>query len=70
MKNKRDLMGELDKSLLWTLIERIKSGSALPADYANAIKYLASNNFQNISADKNELAQLIQNLPTYDDEKE
>ena len=47
MSKKKDLT-DLDQIILTSLILKIKSGEARPADFANAIKYLAMNNINNV----------------------
>ena len=66
MSKKKDLT-DLDQIILTSLILKIKSGEARPADYANAIKYLSMNNINNVSQDIKELAASIADLPDYEE---
>ena len=66
--SKKNELTDLDQIVLKALIMKIKSGEGRPADFANAIKYLAMNNINNVSQDIKELAASIADLPDYDKE--
>lgn len=63
-----DILGSLHEAVAHTLLAKITSGEASPADLNAAIKFLQNNGIEaNMTADS-PLEKLAQALPQFDDE--
>ena len=62
-----DVLSELHSLVAQALIEKIKSGDATSADYNAAIKFLKDNSISCIGEQNDDMKELIDSLPSYDD---
>lgn len=62
------LLGQLHDRVAQDLLRRIESGEASPAELNAAIKFLQNNGIEAVMEEGNPLDQLVNSLPTFDDE--
>lgn len=65
-----DILGKLHDQVAKTLLAKIESGEATPAEINAAIKFLQNNGIEAKLTDDNALGKLVASLPTFDDEDE
>ena len=71
MKNKsQKLLEDLHEATAIELLERVRSGSAKPADLGVAVKFLKDNGVEAIPVDGSTLNKLMEELPFNNDEDE
>lgn len=64
------LLGQLHDTVARTLLAKIESGEATPAEISAAIKFLQNNGIEANIAEGSTLDKIAQALPTFDDEVE
>jgi len=70
-KNKaQKLLEDLHEATAIELLERVRSGSAKPADLGVAVKFLKDNGVEAIPVDGSTLNKLMEELPFNNDEDE
>ena len=62
-----DTLGELHELIARGLISRLKSGEATSADYTAAIKFLKDNGISCIGTRNDDMKELVDSLPVYDE---
>lgn len=63
-----DILGRLHDQVAKTLLAKIESGEATPAEINAAIKFLQNNGIEANLTDDNALGKLAAALPTFEDE--
>lgn len=62
-----DVLGELHELIAKDLIAKIKSGEATSADINAAIKFLKDNDISCIVSQSDDMKELVDSLPIYDE---
>ena len=65
-----EVMGELHVMVAESLLDKIKSGEASPAELNAAIKFLQNNGIEATMAPGSPLDKLVNALPSFDDDHE
>lgn len=63
-----DVLGSLHEAVATTLLAKITSGEATPAELNAAIKFLQNNGIEAVMAEGSTLDKLAQALPQFDDD--
>lgn len=64
------LLGELHLAVANTLLDKVRSGEATPAEIGAAIKFLANNKIEAERVPDSPLDKLAKSLPSFDDEQD
>lgn len=64
-----DILGRLHEMVAHSLLAKIESGEATPAEINAAIKFLQNNGIEAKLTDDNALGKLAAALPTFDDDE-
>lgn len=62
------VLGALHEAVAQTLLDKVLSGEASPAEINAAIKFLQNNGIEAVMTEDSTLDKLVKALPTFDDE--
>lgn len=63
-----DVLGSLHEAVAKTLLEKVQSGEATPAELNAAIRFLKDNSIEAIMSEGSSLDKLYKSLPTFDED--
>lgn len=69
MRASEAVLGALHEAVAQTLLDKVLSGEASPAEINAAIKFLANNGIEAVATEDSPLSRLASALPTFDDER-
>ena len=64
-----DLLADLHNEVALDLLRRVQSGEATSQELSVAVKFLKDNNIEAQMTENSPLANLVDSLPVFDDEK-
>tara|TARA_B100001142_G_scaffold241560_1_gene240564 strand:+ start:403 stop:609 length:207 start_codon:yes stop_codon:yes gene_type:complete len=65
----KDLLADLHNEVALDLLRRVQSGEATSQELSVAVKFLKDNNIEAQMTENSPLANLVDSLPVFDDEK-
>jgi hypothetical protein len=65
-----ELLGRLHDAVASSLLEKVLSGEATPAELSTAVKLLKDNGIEAIPTENNKLGRLAKSLPDFDTDEE
>ena len=65
----KDLLADLHNEVALDLLRREQSGEATSQELSDAVKFLKDNNIEAQMTENSPLANLVDSLPVFDDEK-
>lgn len=68
MRASEAVLGALHEAVAQTLLDKVLSGEASPAEINAAIKFLQNNGIEAVVTEESTLDKLVKALPTFDDE--